>query len=102
MLAMLSPGDVGAELHPEPVPGRDCGPDDAVGERPLPGGCFFLQSPSRATRADQVGDLMERYEVAHLTAYRWHTDQTPTLSPKPMHLGPATSPERDHDAVRRT
>ena len=101
MLTELCPGDIGAELRPESPSCCVRGLDDAVRERPVPGGCLFLQPSSGATGADQVSDLVEGYEIADLAPYRWHADETPTLGPTPMYLRATSAPECEHDAVRQ-
>lgn len=101
VLAVFCPGDVGAELGADPPAGCVCGLDDAGRERPIPGGCFSLQPPSGASRADKVRDLVQGDEVGDLTADLWHPDQEPTLASTAVELSPPTPAVGEIDPVDR-
>ena len=91
MLPELSPANVGAEATTDPAPGRVGRRDDAVFERPSPGGGFFLEPCARAARADQVPNLVKGNEIRHLSPYRRDPDVTRSLVGPASALG-ATTP----------
>jgi len=77
----LCPGDVRPQPLPDPTPGGVRRGDESRRKGESPGGLFALEPASAAAGSDEVADLVEGDEVAHLAADGRDADLEPTLAP---------------------
>ena len=68
------PADVRAQPPADPPPGRVGRLDERDLESEVPGSGLLLEPAARAAVADEVADLVQCDEVAHLTAHVWTVD----------------------------
>ena len=89
VLAVLRPGDVGAQPPPGASARMVAQLDDRVGKRPAPRRRLLLEPRPRAPGPEQVADLVQRDGVGDLAAHR--RDPDPGLAP-PRRAAPVGEP----------
>ena len=94
--AELCPGHVRPQALSDPAAGGVGRGDERRRQGEPPCGLFALETPSAATRSDEVADLMERDEVAHLAADRRDADLESALAT------PVAVSNADHDSAAST
>ena len=77
----LRPRDIGPQSLPDPAAGRIGRGDERLAERESPRRGLSFEAASAAAVSDEVADLVERDEVAHLATNRCHADLEPPLGP---------------------